>query len=75
MKQKVINKISSKSEVKKLVKKAREAQGLFNKLNQQKVDKIVTAVAWAICKPSNNKKISKLAVQETGLGNSDDKIL
>ncbi len=75
MKQKVINKISSKSEVKKLVKKARVAQGLFNKLNQQKVDQIVTAVAWAICKPSNNKKISKLAVQETGLGNSDDKIL
>ena len=75
MKQKDINEISSKSEVKNIVKKARIAQGLFEKFNQQKVDEIVTAVAWAICKPSNNKKISKLAVKETGLGNSKDKII
>ena len=75
MKQKDINQISSKSEVKNIVKKARIAQGLFEKLNQQKVDEIVTAVAWAICKPSNNEKISKLAVKETGLGNSKDKII
>ena len=38
MKQKDINQITSKSEVKKIVKKARIAQGLFEKLNQQKVD-------------------------------------
>ena len=75
MKQKDIHEISSKSEVKNIVKKARIAQGLFEKFNQQKVDEIVTAVAWAICKPSNNEKISKLAVKETGLGNSKDKII
>ena len=40
-----------------------------------KVDEVVTVVAWSICKPSNNKKISNLAVEATGLGNSDDKIL
>ena len=75
MKQEVINEISSKSQVKKIVRKARIAQSLFEKFNQQKVDEIVTAVAWAICKPSNNEKISKFAVQETGLGNSKDKII
>ena len=32
-------------------------------------------MAWSICKPSNNKKISNLAVEATGLGNSEDKIL
>ena len=67
--------ISSKSEVRGIVRKARIAQRLFEKFNQQKVDEIITAVAWAICKPSNNEKISKLAVKETGLGNSKDKII
>ena len=55
--------------------KSKKAQSIFEKYNQNKVNEVVTAVAWAICKPSNNKKISNLAVDETGLGNSEDKIL
>jgi len=35
---------------------------------------VVTAVAWALCNPSTNKLISNLAVDFTGLGNSEDKI-
>ena len=42
---------------------------------EEKVDEVVTAVAWSLCKPLNNKKISDLAVDATGLGNSNHKIL
>ena len=67
-------KISSKKVVKEIVKEARKAQSIFENYNQTQVDEIVTAVAWAICKPSNNKLISDKAVSETGFGNSEDKI-
>ena len=70
-----MNNKSSEEIVKNLVAKAKKAQSIFEKYNQNKVNEVVTAVAWAICKPSNNKKISNLAVDETGLGNSEDKIL
>ena len=66
---------SSNEIVKNLVEKAKKAQSIFENYNQNKVDEVVTAIAWSICKPSNNKKISNLAVNETGLGNSEDKIL
>ena len=61
--------------VQSLVLKAKKAQSIFENFNQNQVDEIVTAVAWALCKPSNNNKISNLAVDKTGLGNADDKIL
>ena len=70
-----MNNKSSEEIVKDLVAKSKTAQSIFEKYNQNQVDELVTAVAWSICKPSNNKKISNLAVEETGLGNSDDKIL
>ena len=70
-----MNNKSSEEIVKNLVAKAKKAQSIFEKYNQNKVNEVVTAVAWAICKPSNNKQISNLAVDETGLGNSEDKIL
>ena len=66
---------SSEDIVKNLVVKAKKAQSIFENYNQEKVDEVITAVAWSICKPSNNKKISNLAVEATGLGNIDDKII
>jgi len=66
---------SSIKVVQALVKEAKKAQSIFENYNQTQVDEIITAVAWAICKPSNNKLISDIAVSETGLGNSEDKIL
>ena len=66
---------SSEEIVQNLIAKAKKAQSIFENYNQDKVNEVVTAVAWSICKPSNNKKISNLAVNETGLGNSEDKIL
>ena len=66
---------SSKEIVQSLVIKAKKAQSIFENFNQNQVDEVVIAVAWALCKPSNNNKISKLAVDQTGLGNPEDKIL
>ena len=66
---------SSEEIVKNLIVKAKKAQSIFENYNQDKVDEVVTAVAWSICKPSNNKTISKLAVEATGLGKVEDKII
>ena len=38
-----------------LVQKAKIAQLNFEKYNQEQVNEVVTAVAWAICNPLNNK--------------------
>ena len=59
-----MNNKSSEEIVKDLVAKSKAAQSIFEKYNQNQVDELVTAVAWSICKPSNNKKISNLAVHE-----------
>ncbi len=58
-----------------LVKRARIAQNLFGKYSQAEVDEVVTAAAWALINPENNERLSKLAVEETGLGNVNDKII
>ena len=60
--------------IQSLVHRAKEAQKKIEKYNQEQVDEVVTAVAWALCNPSTNKLISNLAVDSTGLGNSEDKI-
>jgi len=65
---------SAKEIIQSLVHRAREAQKKFEKYNQEQVDEVVTAVAWALCNPSTNKLISNLAVDSTGLGNAEDKI-
>jgi len=54
-----------------VVARAREAQRAFESHTQEQVDAIVTAVAWAGY--SNAESLAKLAVQETGLGNYQDK--
>ena len=68
------NNNSTISTVQLLVQKAKEAQKQIEKYNQEQVDEIVTAIAWALCNPTTNKLISNLAVETTGLGNVEDKI-
>ena len=74
IKQIIINS-KTKKIVQLLIKKSKKAQINFQKYNQKQVDEVVTAVAWALCNPVNNKFISTLAVNSTTLGNIDDKIL
>ena len=69
-----MSKKSSIEIVQSLINKAKIAQSIFETYNQKQVDEVVTAVGWALCKPSNNNKISNLAVNQTGLGNPEDKI-
>jgi len=68
------NNNSTINTVQLLVQKAKEAQKQIEKYNQEQVDEIVTAIAWALCNPTTNKLISNLAVETTGLGNAEDKI-
>src|SRR6056300_538435 len=58
-----------------IVTKARQAQKIYEKYSQGQIDMVVTAVAWAICNPKNNEKLSKFAVSSTGLGKIEDKII
>ncbi len=64
-----------KAQVAELVAKARDAQAVFAKYSQLQVDEVVTAVAWALINPDNNERLSKLAVEETGLGKVEDKVI
>jgi sulfoacetaldehyde dehydrogenase len=45
-----------KDKIAVIINKARAAQNIFAQYSQEKVDETVTAVAWAICNPKNNKK-------------------
>ena len=58
--------------VQEVITRARKAQRELEKLGQAGVDDIVTAVAWVGV--ANAERLAKLAVEETGLGNVDDKI-
>ena len=55
-----------------LVQKAKIAQLDFEKYNQEQVNEVITAVAWAICNPLNNKLIAELSVSSTNLGKKED---
>ena len=61
--------------IKNIVQKSRTAQVSYEKYNQKQVDEVVTAIAWAICNPTNNRKIAELSVETTKLGNVEDKII
>jgi sulfoacetaldehyde dehydrogenase len=54
------------------IARARKAQRAFESYDQPSVDEIVTAVAWIGYK--NAEPLAKLAVEETGIGNYDDKV-
>ena len=57
-----------------LVAKARKAQAEYAGYSQQQVDEVVTAVAWKIIEPSNNRRLSEQAVADTGFGRVADKV-
>ena len=63
------------SSVEQLIEKARIAQQVYEKYDQGAVDEVVTAVAWALIEPGRNRELSQMAVETTGLGKIEDKIL
>ncbi len=56
-----------------LVGRARQAQQYFEDFDQRRVDDVVDAVAWAIIEPRRARQLAELAVEDSGLGNVDDK--
>lgn len=65
--------LASIQEARTLVKKAYEAQQLFKDFSQEQVDKIIKAMAEAGYLAS--EKLAKLAVEESGFGKYEDKII
>lgn len=63
-----------KEMVAQLMKKARAAQRIYERYNQQQVDEVCTAAGWAIVNPDHNKLLAEMGVADTGLGNVPDKI-
>ena len=61
--------------IKELIKRGRSSQLKLNNYSQVKIDEIITAVAWEIIKPDNNRLLCEMAVKDTGLGNVEDKII
>lgn len=58
-----------------LVQRARAAMAAFENATQERVDEAVMAAAWALYKPSNAERLAKLAVETTGLGDVESKIV
>jgi sulfoacetaldehyde dehydrogenase len=53
---------------------ARTAQEKIAHYTQEQVDELVTALCWAIVREDRAKELAKLAVDEGGFGNYDDKV-
>ncbi|TQV83131.1 acylating sulfoacetaldehyde dehydrogenase [Denitrobaculum tricleocarpae] len=58
-----------------LMRRAHAAMDAYENHDQGRVDEAVTALAWSIYKPENAKLLAELAVEDTGLGNVDSKII
>jgi len=56
------------------VEKARNAQKKIADYSQNQVDELVTAVCWAIVRQDHAEQLAKLAVDEGGFGNYNDKV-
>lgn len=59
--------------VSEVIERARKAQKVIEGYDQERVDHLVTAIVWNIVKPETADEISKLAVEETRLGNYESK--
>ncbi len=65
--------IAVDNEVEELVAKARAAQVIYETFSQEKVDAIVRDMAKYVY--DNAEPLARMAVDETGLGNYEDKVL
>ncbi|MDE0310126.1 MAG: aldehyde dehydrogenase family protein [Acidiferrobacterales bacterium] len=57
------------------VSRSRLAMSELEDADQQRVDEIVTAIAWAIYEDGNAAELANMAVEDTRLGNVRDKIV
>lgn len=57
-----------------LVTRARAAQRHIDAYSQEQVDELVTAVAWSVVRKDRAEELARLAVDEAGFGNYEDKV-
>ena len=62
------------SMIETLVKKARAAQEKVANYTQDRIDDVCMAIGWEVYKDENIKILAEMAVEETGMGNVEDKI-
>jgi sulfoacetaldehyde dehydrogenase len=60
--------------VAEVVDRARAAQAAIEHYGQAEVDELCTAVAWSVTQPGRAEALAKLAVENGGFGNVEDKI-
>src|SRR4249920_786906 len=65
--------LASVQEARDLLARAAEAQKAFSKVSQEQVDRVVTAIAQAASAAA--ERLARLAVDETGMGRYEDKIV
>ena len=65
--------MAANSPVPELLARARAAQAEYERFDQAQVDDVVAAIAWTILEPERNRYLSERAVEDTGLGDVDDK--
>lgn len=64
---------NAKSEISRLMTRAREAQKVAENFSQEKVDELIKAIAWDIVQEKTAEEIAKMAVEESQLGNYQGK--
>lgn len=65
----------ARSKVGAVVARARLAMNAFENTSQERVDDAVRALAWSIYKPENARMLAELAVEDTGLGDVESKVI
>lgn len=60
--------------ISELVEKARKAQSLVANYSQEQIDEVCIAAGWEVYNDENIQILAELAVEETGMGNVEDKI-
>jgi sulfoacetaldehyde dehydrogenase len=58
-----------------LMARGRAAMDAFADADQEQVNDAVTALAWAIYEPGRARKLAEVAVEDTGLGVVEDKVI
>lgn len=65
----------SKQIIAKYIEKARAAQSLVANYSQEQIDQVCIAIGWEVYNDENIKLLANQAVEETKMGNVQDKIL
>lgn len=66
--------MSVKEEIKVLVERAKKAQEQVANYTQEQIDEVCVAIGWEVYNDENIAQLAKIAVEETGMGNVEDKI-